>query len=309
MDPIVLDPARSACSWLNRAMSKDMPSPNRPFRWRLVEPDQLGALLDGIGEPSLWFADELVECAAKVLARCGDGELFFVGRSADSVFDLLSGALNETSWRDRLHQLPLSLFGVDGQHLSVTEVRQLRANLADCGITADALARRKHPVVFVDLVYRGSTFENLFHVLSEWVEQDNAQWDVIRLKLRFLGITWRAKTSPNTWRWHQHADWVNELPKRAIRNVSLDGAVWSYFGDSQPKMTPSFRRTLWSSEGVNAPRHSDTVRTALAEAAAIVDHGLSASTRSEIIRHLVKEPAISEPWLRNLVTELRHIPG
>lgn len=288
-------------------MSNEVPGPNRPFRWQLVRPDQLGALLDDISEPALWFADELVECAAKVLARCADGELFFVGRSADSVFDLLSGALNETSWHDRLHQLPLSLYGMDGKHLSVTEVRQLRANLADCGITPDALARRKRPVVLVDLVHGGSTFENLFHVLSEWIEQDSAQWNVIRLKLRFLGITWRAKTSPNAWRWHQHADWVNGLPKRAIRNVSIDGDVWNYFGNVQPKMTPSFRRTLWASESVNAPRHSDTVRAALAEAVAIVDYGRSWSTRSDIIRHLVKEPAIGEPWLRGLVTELRHI--
>lgn len=53
MVPIVLDPARDACDWLNRAMSNEVPAPNRPFRWRLVRPDQLGALLDGIGEPWL----------------------------------------------------------------------------------------------------------------------------------------------------------------------------------------------------------------------------------------------------------------
>jgi hypothetical protein len=67
--------------------------PNRPFRWDLVRPDHLGTLLDSIPEPDLWFLGELIDCAAKVVARSEDGELSFVGRSVDSVFDLLGGAL------------------------------------------------------------------------------------------------------------------------------------------------------------------------------------------------------------------------
>jgi hypothetical protein len=47
--------------------------PVQPFRWDLVRHDQLGTLLDGTGKPDLWFLDELVPCAASVLARCDDG--------------------------------------------------------------------------------------------------------------------------------------------------------------------------------------------------------------------------------------------
>jgi len=64
-----------------------------PFRWDLVSPDQLGSLLAGTAPPSLWFLDELVECTGKVVARSGDGDLIFVGRSLDSMFDLLGGVL------------------------------------------------------------------------------------------------------------------------------------------------------------------------------------------------------------------------
>jgi hypothetical protein len=53
--------------------------PNRPFRWDLVRPDQLGSMLDGVEAPALSFLDELVDCAARVLAQCGDGDLYFVG--------------------------------------------------------------------------------------------------------------------------------------------------------------------------------------------------------------------------------------
>ncbi|MFI6826045.1 hypothetical protein ACIBG5_02990 [Kribbella sp. NPDC050241] len=111
-----------------------MVEPNRPFRWDLVRPDQLGSLLDDVGEPSLFFLDDLIECAARVLAQCADGELYFV-----------------------------------------------------------------------DLVFEGSTFGNLYAVLRRWIDDDRAQWDVIRRPLRFIGSTARTKTSPNTWRWQQHA--------------------------------------------------------------------------------------------------------
>ena len=61
--------------------------PNRPFRWDLVRPDQLGSLLDDLPELDLWYLDELVSCAGRVLAHCADGDLYFVGRSVDSLFD------------------------------------------------------------------------------------------------------------------------------------------------------------------------------------------------------------------------------
>ncbi|MFJ9778589.1 hypothetical protein ACIRSS_03340 [Amycolatopsis sp. NPDC101161] len=112
-----------------------MIEPNRPFRWDLVRPDHLGSLVDGLPEPDLWFLGDLVECAAKVLARSGNGELYFVGRSADSVFDLLGGALPDPG---RLHQLPLSTASIDSWfsgRLHPAEVAQLRANLAAHGLS------------------------------------------------------------------------------------------------------------------------------------------------------------------------------
>jgi hypothetical protein len=79
-----------------------------PFRCDLVTPDQLGSLLVGTPTPDLWLLDELVACAGKVLARSGNGDLVFVGRSLDSMFDLLSGALADLGGQRRLRRLPLS---------------------------------------------------------------------------------------------------------------------------------------------------------------------------------------------------------
>jgi len=280
------------------------PGANRPFRWDLVTPDQLGSLLDGATEPELWFLDELVVCAARVLGRCGGGQLHFVGRSADSVFDLLSGALAATSWAGRLHRLPFSFRG-DTAGLSSFEISRARANFATSGLDPTSLAHSRGPVAFVDLVAAGFTFANLYRLLRPWVEQERAQWDVIRRKLRFVGITIRGETSPKTWRWHQHSTWTRDLPASAVCNVSLDEMVWCYFGNSQTKLTRSFGPSLWTGIEADPPRHNDLTRDAVAEAVALVAYGRTAAARAALVRAMAAEPAFRQTWLRDLAIEMR----
>jgi hypothetical protein len=276
---------------------------NRPFRWDLVRPDQVGTLLDDAGPPHLWFLADLTVCTAKVLARSGNGELHFVGRSLDSMHDLLGGALERTSWHDRVHQLPISLKPRRG--LGSRDVKLLRENLAEAGITPHALARGTRPTVFVDLVYEGETFTELYLQLRRWIDEAREAWPVIRRKLRFAGVTLRQPTRPDAWRWREDVTWPRELPASAVRNVSLTPEVWLYFGNHQPKLTPSFPRQRWTDETVRAPDHSRATRRALAEGFAVVAAGRSAVVRERLVRTLVAEPAIAEPWLRALVTELR----
>jgi hypothetical protein len=278
--------------------------PNRPFRRDLVRPDQLGSLLDGVDVPPLFFLDDLVECAARVLAQSGDGELYFVGRSVDSLYDLLSGALADTGWSSRLHPLPLSLYGLSGQGFTDAELRQLRTNLTTDGLAPAALMRGR-PKVFVDLVYQGSTFENLYAVLRRWIDDEHVQWDVIRRQLRFVGITWRTKTSPNTWRWQQHVDFAGELAAGAIRNVSLDGRLWSYFGNHQAKTAASFRRTYWSDPAVGEPRRDDDTRFALAQAVQLVEAARTPAVRRKLAEEIGRQPGTSQRWLRDLQLSLR----
>jgi hypothetical protein len=279
--------------------------PIRPFRWDLGRRAQLGSLLDDSAPPDLWFLDELVVCAARVLARSGGGDLYFVGRSMDSLYDLLTGALDGTSWKERIRVLPLSLSGSSVADLSPRELGQLRANLAADGLEPHALARRRRPVVFVDLVSSGSTFAELFDLLRGWIAEERAQWDVVRLKLRFLGITRREHTSPNTERWQQVAEWPAELPSRAIKNVSMAPDVWYYLGDVQPKATVSFRADRWLDETVREPARERERLSGLAQAVALVKQGTRGETRSALVRQMAREPTFSEPWLRALALELR----
>jgi hypothetical protein len=282
-----------------------------PFRWDLVSPDQLGSLLEGAREPDLWFLDCLVACAGEVLARAGDGDLFFVGRSLDSMFDLLSGALSGVAAAPRMHRLPLS-FARNGvpvgsrwqpRPLSDAERRQARRILAADGLDPRALARRARPAAFADVVDGGSTFTELFTLLRDWIAEDGAQWDVIRRKLRFIGVTVRRATSPNTFRWQQHAAWTRLLPARAVRNVSLDWPAWTYLADRQVKLTRSFTPDRWLADAAG-PGHGEPTRQALAEAVALVAYGRSPAGRTGLAQAVAGEPGLAEPWLRSLVTDL-----
>ncbi|MFE0461809.1 hypothetical protein ACFW1A_21435 [Kitasatospora sp. NPDC058965] len=278
-----------------------MPHPPRPHRWDLLRPDRLGTLLDGADAPNLWYLEELTDCAAKVLARGGDAELRFVGRSADSVFDLLGGVLTGTAWASRLARLPLSCPRLD---FSQRELALLRDHLGAAGFAPRDLARRERPLVLVDLVWAGRTFTTLHTVLRDWIAESREPWPVIRRKLRYLGITSRTRTSPKTWRWQQHQAWTAELPARGVRNVSLDPRVWSLLGDYQPKTAPSFPPSRWRDETVTAPARGEAPTRALATAVALVAAGRTPAVRRRVVRTLAAEPAFGGPWLRTLAGEI-----
>ncbi|MBL7258893.1 hypothetical protein [Paractinoplanes lichenicola] len=249
-----------------------------PYRWDLVTPDELGTLLGGTRRPTLFFLDELVECTGKVLARSGGGDLVFVGRSLDSMFDLLGG-----SFDGGLHRLPLS-FQRGRRRLTYAETAAARELLAAAGVTPHALARRARPVAFVDVVHAGSTFTELYGLLRDWVEREREPWPVIRRKLRFVGVTSRRKPSPNAYRWQQDVDWPAELPSGSVINVSLDPMVWHYFGDVQVKLTRTFRPEQWPAEA-DGPRHDEQTRQALAEAVALAAYGRTRAGRQAIARN------------------------
>jgi hypothetical protein len=261
-----------------------------PLRWNLVAPDQLGSLVAGVPEPDLWFAGELVNCAARVLARSDAGTVYFVGRSLDSMYDLLSGMVSD---EERLRRLSFSaLF----QYWTPSDEwrHRARAILSQSGVTPFTLARSGDPVSFVDVVSSGRTFACLYTVLRDWVEEAREPWDVVRRKIRFIGVVSRGKTSPNTHRWQQHADWTSDLPASAVSNVSMDRALFSYLADRQEKLTDTFGPGI---EDQPAIRRDDRTRRALAEAVALVAYGRRPETRAQLIRTLSAQKPYPRGWL------------
>ncbi|GAA2482248.1 hypothetical protein [Winogradskya humida] len=171
-----------------------------------------------------------------------------------------AGVLADSS---RLRRLPFSTAG--SMWVPHDEWREAaRINLTRAGITPYDLARTRDPVSFADIVSTGRSYGTLYALLRDWADDEREPWDVIRRKIRFIGVVSRRRTSPNTQRWQQRAVWTSGLPS------SMDPVLYSYLADRQEKLTVSFGPVPWAPPGV---RRDDGVQYALAEAVALVDHG------------------------------------
>ncbi|WP_405502524.1 hypothetical protein OG501_32140 [Streptomyces niveus] len=200
--------------------------PPQPYRWSLSafgggRPDRLGALAarQDQSPPSDLVLRELTAVTAKVLARADGADLCFLGRSLDSMYDLLTGALEHSPWDGRLLRLPVSCMA--DTDWSPAATRRFREHLASVGLEPYALARRKRPIALVDVVAEGRSYGTLHRHLADWIEETREPWAVIRRKLRYIAVTCRHSTSPNTWRWQQDPDndWVRTLPAPCDRRV------------------------------------------------------------------------------------------
>jgi hypothetical protein len=246
------------------------------------------------------FLDELVRGAALVVARSDDGDLVFVGRSLDSMFDLLGAALAGTPAgagsaaaavaglvvgggaradarrpRDprpdavRAHAAPPS-GGAGGRRALRRHVREpARRHPRLGGRRARAVGRRA-----TQAAVRGG-------------DDPPPAEPAHRAVVAGPGVDPRAAAAVGG-------------------SVSLDRFVWSYLGDVQHKLTPPFLPV----SGVPPDRrHDERTRFALAEAVALVEYGRSAEGRRALARAMAGEPALSKPWLRTLVHHLNHVHG
>lgn len=280
-----------------------------PFRWDLTNQLHLGSLVKGEkAQIYKGFYDHILRCCSRVLAFAGDSDLTFVGRSPESIFDHLSGLLFHTSRFERLELLQFSIRAYDE-----AEIRKkypdafdaIRAYLEQMNLHPAKLAIRERPVAFIDLVSSGYTFHSLITIFHKWAQDTKTDWNSVRRKIRLIGITFRTKTSPNTWRWQQHAEWITLLERGAIKNVSIHGDLWSYLGNYQFKVTESYTPARWGDPEAVNPVYNDEHLKALRLALDLFELGKTKERREELASVMVKEPAMEQRWFRSLVKEIR----
>jgi hypothetical protein len=283
-----------------------------PFRWDLTRREQLGRLLEanpGAGDSyyhqPLWpeFLKELRGTAVRVVAMAGNARLVFVGRSPESLYDYLTGALADTEWRDRCALLSISL----GDHRpeTPTALALFRAHLRALGLHPAQVAAAPRPVAFVDLIWQGRTFGALSSLLAEWAREEGVDVRAVRRRMRFVGITTRTRNSPKTWRWFQQLEWVRDYPRSALRGVSVPYWMWTYLGDSQHKTMLSNRPDRWGTEEMRSPSRDPGTLVALRNAYEIHELGRRPEERARFAAELIARPEMREPWLRSLVVALR----
>lgn len=282
-----------------------------PFRWDVRRREQLGRLLQVPRPEDLprtyplrTLVEGLRECCARVLARAGDARLIFVGRSPESLFDYLTGALADTPWADRCDLLSVSL-PVNVHAVSSRALRALREQHVAFGLDPRSIASAPRPVAFVDLVWKGRTFGQLSAFLSRWARDEGVDVHAVRRRLRWVGITVRDRNSPNVWRWFQRVDWAAEYSRSQLRGVSLDYWLWTHLGDSQWKTMSSNTVDRWGTDELAHPEHHPERLQALKMAFRVHEAARTDEERERFAAELVKRVEMREPWLRSLVVALR----
>jgi len=258
---------------------------------------------EGRGLPG--HMDELRLACARVVARAGDAELVFVGRSLENMFDYLGGVLAETSWAERSRLLSISLWSYKLDDLSPGQIAGFREHARAVGIAPAAIVARAHATAFIDVVASGGTMGVIMALLLRWAGDEGVDVRTLRERLRFVGLTRRTKTSPNTWRWHQHAAWAQELAPSAFKNVSMPPDVWSHLADLQPKVSRRHPPDDWPSDHEPRVTHDSEQIEALGLARTLHEAGLTREERESWSTLLAGEPCMRWSWCRTLVGELR----
>lgn len=279
----------------------------KPFRWNLAKKEQLGKLIEGErAETHKSYDTELKQSAAKLLAFSKNAKLIFVGRSPENYYDYLSGVLTHSSYQNKLHYLNMSNRYQSIKDLKLNQpqaYQALKNHFAELGISPQSILEPKQKICFVDLVSSGGTFEALFEFMQSWTNELNLDFKQVKAKISFLGITYRTKNSPNTWRWQQRASWVKEQQVKNIKNLSISADLWHYLGNWQDKVSPTNPPEKWASDSILLPSREEQNLKALRRAYDLYSQGQNETTAFSSL--LSQEDAMKEVWFRQLLNDLR----
>ena len=274
-----------------------------PFRWNVDKLNELGSLLDySTIKLDDEFLRELISSAARILAFSDNAYCYFVGRSPENYFDLLTGAFYEQkNLRERINLFQFSRGYSTFEELlnqNKQELESLFEYMKELKLAPKQILARKERTAFIDLVYSGSTFKALLSLYKYWTEREKENWPEVQKKMRIVGITERTKNSPNTWRWQQEADWIDLIGESRVKNVSITYGLWTYMGNHQSKTTLSHHPDKWGKADSEKPQRSTYNREGLQIARQLFLLGRSPEIREELRKHIVKQNEMKFDWFK-----------
>ena len=278
-----------------------------PFRWDVSRPHELGGLLDAEPAPAYpAFAEDLRACCAAVVAAAGDADLLFVGRSPESLYDYLRGACFDTSWRDRLR---LMLVSLPDDRPAMRSIVALQNYLATLGLHPLELPHRARPVALVDLVCTGGTLCSLVRLMHQWTQharRPRGDWRAVRDKLRVVAITEQDFSIRNGWRdQRRRAAGGGLLARGSVRNVTVLPRLWRFLGDDQLKVAESHPPQRWADQRAAEPSRHPSRAPALRAAVETFRRARDRPERERFIAELACHGALRHEAVRQLAVELR----
>lgn len=283
----------------------------RPFRWRFGKREQLGRWLEMATDfrpPHSEDLDALRMASARILAMSNGADLAFIGRSPENFYDYLCGCFSGAADAPGLSLIPFSMRWLGaGSEASIPprKFAGLREALETSGLAPSRIASADRPVALVDMIAYGGTMEALVRVLARMAREDGTDWNAVQRRLMIIGLRVRTKNSPNTWRWQQHAPWLDLIPDAVIRNVSAPAGFVFLIANTEEKVTRSFHYGRWDSETAGADTPGPEQRRAMAQAAWLYDLGLTREERHRLSGLIAGLPEMKQPSTRALVSALR----
>lgn len=298
---------------------------SKPFRWNMTNRRALMGMLERArvpasanARPSLddmiksqtvqdqSFAEPLLDLSARILGYAAGTDLVFVGRSPESIFDLMSGLLYDTKFKSRLILLHFSMRFYAGVRIDWQKARPaIRSYFTMLRLDPASIAKRARPVCFVDLVSEGITFRNLAIFLEEWALDVGVEWSRVRKRVRITGICRSERPSPKTIAWNEQKNWGDRIPSRNIKNIVIDPRLWDYLGNRQLKSTTSFSPNRWGQRTFYSPVRNVSTLTGLCSALSWFELGSSRESRKSFASRLSQTDGMKETEIRVLVLQLR----
>ena len=284
---------------------------SKPFRWSVAKREQLGRLISDIAPADLSQADFLIDlraAVARVLALADNADLAFIGRTPENLFDYLSGVLCDHPDAPTLHLVQFSLrwAGHGGvEQIEPDKRRGLFSYFKEEGVDANTIAKQNRPLALVDFVVDGGTMENFIKLLHLQSQETVRDWPAVQRKLKIIGLRARTESSPNTWRWQQHQDWLDLIPETTIKNVSAPWNFLAHLANTQDKVTFPHHQNRWQDPAKGAGRPTEKQRQALALAAQLYDIGRARQERIALAQLIARKPQMKQAATRALVRRLK----
>jgi hypothetical protein len=248
--------------------------------------------------------DRLVRCAASLLRAGGGSDFVFIGRSLESVFDLLCGALSRTTWYDRVQLLQLSMknhWPEDFQQRHPERAASLWSYFGACQLTPRQIVERPRPIAFVDVVDQGRTFESLSRQLRFW-SHESGVWQEVRERLAWVAVLSRQPPDHGS-HWHpSRSQWTGELKPAQVQRVFLSTGLWCYLADRQEKTTESYTPERWGGPLAGRAPEGSWLLDAARGARELYRQGEKSRRQ---IAALLDEAPQPPPPIANLARELR----
>lgn len=193
--------------------------------------------------------DGLANLASQVLNYSENGNIYFVGRSLELLYDVISSLLsNLPDHQEKISLLPLSMKeGQPGNFASVG----LEEHFIRHHVDPQSIIKRSRKTVLVDVVFMGRTFSNLCEYYYFWAKRLGINPDDLFLKLKIIAII--SKENPkediqdleadiaNSLDWDDYFEKV-KMNHKFFTKIFIDETFWRECADNHDrfKKTESF---------------------------------------------------------------------